>query len=431
MALTKNINALSRSERFLLIYTYLLFFIVGFVSELGSIGANLAVLLLELIFIVSTHLVVGLTVKPHLSPQGKLLGRVIVAWLVWLLLVSAVSLTHYEMKQWFASLLRGLAYFFHIATAFCFYRLIVFNKINLEKLLWLIPLTCFLIAFNMLVAWNLYPDVRAPDLWIDTPPFYMNIRQGGFHAALGFFVVLGFLYEKKFKEKTQLSFSARCLSYFLAVAMLTFLFWTGGRASALVLYVCLFAWFFTLYYLKLPIKALVFVSLLFSVLAFIISEYLSVMPWNGLLSAFERSTEAENIERLASGRTVMWQFAMENIQQHWLFGLGSDSYFLSENSVHVQPHNSLLQFTMDWGLVGGALSLLILVLAFHNGFQVYRLHVNWFSSFGFLAALALMLTSLLDGTLYHGQTSFYFALALACMFSGLVHKQHDVVANHA
>lgn len=424
MVLNRNLNPLSSSERFLQIYLYFMFFLMGFVSELGAIGANLAVMLLELIFIIAFYFAVGSKLKSKLSPQANFLSRLIGAWLLWLLLVSLFSLTHYETKQWLTSLLRSLEYVFHIATAFCFFQLIVLNKINLDKLLWLIPITCFLIAFNLFISWNLYPEIHAPDLWIDTPPFYMNIRQGGFHASVGFFVVLGFIYENKFKGKTPLNFIRTTLCYSLAAAMLIFLFWTGGRASTSVLYISLSFWFLSLYFLKLPLKRFFLFTLLLSMFAFIVAELLSVMPWNGLLSAFERSADAQNMERLASGRTVMWQFAFDNIKTHWLLGLGSDSYFLSENSVHVQPHNSVLQFAMDWGLIGGSLSIWIILLAFRNGYQVYRLHVNRFSSFGFLSALALMLTSLLDGTLYHGQTSFYFALALSCMFSGLAHEKN-------
>lgn len=426
MVLNKQSERRFSGRRFLAIYLYAMFFLMGFISELGAIGANLAVMLLEFLFIISFLFFSGLKIKTELSKQAKVILCLVIAWVLWVLVISLYSLSIYGVKEGIMSWLRSFEYFFHILTAYCLYRLIPLNMVKFDKLLLLIPITCLLIALNMFFAWNLYPETHAPDLWLDTPPFYMNIRQGGFHASVGFFVAIAFLYENHLSKENKVKALTLSFYYFLALSMLIFLFWTGGRASTFVLYLALFIWIFSLRYSKLPIKKLLFCIVFLSVLAFFISQALSVMPWNGLLSAVERSTQSDNIERFGSGRTVVWQFVLEHIQNHYLFGLGSDSYYLAENSpTQFQPHNSILQFAMDWGVFGASLTIAILLLAFKNSGEFFLKNINRFSSFGFLSVLAMLITSLVDGTLYHGQTSFYFVLAMACMYIHLESNNID------
>jgi len=419
MTPSKTSENTTKGMGFLIGYLYFLFFIMGFISELGAIGANLAVMLLELIFVFSYWFLFREHFKLRFSEQGRILVFIIAGWVIWTFISliyasTPYSKTNYEINQSLFSLIRSLEYFSHIIFSYSFYLFVKHSNFKLEKLLLLIPITALLIAANLFFAWNLHPEIHAPDLWLDNLPFYMNIRQGGFHAAIGFFVLLGFIYHKHGEEIVK-----SAAIYSLACAMLIFLFWTGGRASVLALYLTLALWLLLLKFHQLKIRNLIAVIFFLSLISIYMSEVLSVMPWNGMGSAFERSSEAVNVERFSSGRIGMWQFSIDSIAINWLFGLGSDGYFLADNNPGAfQPHNSVLQFMMNWGVLGGSLAIIILCLVFKHAYTAYIVNPNRYSTFGFLTVITMSATSLVDGTLYHGQTCFYVAVAFACMFLG-------------
>jgi len=110
-----------------------------------------------------------------------------------------------------------------------------------------------------------------------------------------------------------------------------------------------------------------------------------------------------DVGAFSSGRTDFWIEAVELIKMKPLFGYGSHQYqFASEmaGGVYKHPHNSILQFIFDWGLVGGILFIMLL------GYAVYQAiwqsqglrYVQIISAMGLISTLAY---SLIDGTLFY------------------------------
>ena len=74
-----------------------------------------------------------------------------------------------------------------------------------------------------------------------------------------------------------------------------------------------------------------------------------------------RTVEASVGEEVTTGRTQMWGIVLDAIQERPIFGYGEGQMReVAPFSVMVQPHNSILQVTLAWGIVG---LLCVLILA--------------------------------------------------------------------
>lgn len=121
----------------------------------------------------------------------------------------------------------------------------------------------------------------------------------------------------------------------------------------------------------------------------------------GALQRFWSSNS--EIGAFSSGRTDFWSEAVELIMMKPLFGYGSHQYqFASEmaGGVYKHPHNSILQFIFDWGLVGGILFIMLLGYAVYMAIWRSRgqRYVQIISAMGLISTLAY---SLIDGILFY------------------------------
>ena len=82
-----------------------------------------------------------------------------------------------------------------------------------------------------------------------------------------------------------------------------------------------------------------------------------------------------------------------------------------------QPHNLVLQFVLEWGVVGSAIFLALLAYAFFRGLAAHIVRAGREVDLAALSAgsviVALTVHALVDGTYFHPQPSFYLALAFA------------------
>ena len=153
-------------------------------------------------------------------------------------------------------------------------------------------------------------------------------------------------------------------------------------------------------------------------LALLAAELAAQFRFNGLYNSFVRSLAADDLNRLSSSRLAIWADALSKLEGHWLMGFGSQAYlFLPDKLARKtsMPHNMIVQFLVEWGVVGTLLFLALLARYLRSGFARLR-YVNegmpdkLYMLGSALAVLALMLHGLTDGTFYHGKPGFYMAL---------------------
>jgi O-antigen ligase len=123
-------------------------------------------------------------------------------------------------------------------------------------------------------------------------------------------------------------------------------------------------------------------------------------PEFGLL----RMVEATTSEKVSSGRTDMWLKTLAEIQSKPLIGHGAGSFRQNMNDkynlAYNQPHQFILQYLYDWGLVGGLPALYLIALL---GYRVLCSARHSPSTPAFLGLSALTTTTaiaMIDGALY-------------------------------
>jgi O-antigen ligase len=190
--------------------------------------------------------------------------------------------------------------------------------------------------------------------WSECMPSATNIRQIGNVVSLLALAPVALLLFEKNSLKT-------VLAWIGLTCLLTFLMWTGSRGALISLCV---ATGFAAWRARTAIKvnrALFFVSA--TVIALITSVLIPVPDSSfGLV----RMAESVSSSDLSSGRVQVWQHSVSAILDSPVLGHGAGTYrqnMVSINGVSLNhPHNFILQFVYDWGLLGGGFMLASLAI---------------------------------------------------------------------
>ncbi|MDP2504521.1 MULTISPECIES: O-antigen ligase family protein [unclassified Oceanobacter] len=188
--------------------------------------------------------------------------------------------------------------------------------------------------------------------WSRGGPAYSHIRHWGDVAAVG--VVLGCYFLSHGKTWSRL-FGALAL-YLSAVAVL----FSAGRAAcaAALLALILIAWLH-----RRQRGALLILAILIGLAAYtaiLLTPDAFVRGWSGvwrIVGALGYSDSGEG--SFSSGRTVIWEAVLGQMTgQHW-FGSGPDSYhYMNPFPFGQAPHNTLLEFALNWGWPAAMISFI-------------------------------------------------------------------------
>lgn len=132
------------------------------------------------------------------------------------------------------------------------------------------------------------------------------------------------------------------------------------------------------------------------------------------VARFEGSN-SQSAEKLSSGRTEIWRDTLRGVLEHPVLGHGGNQFRLqvpAAKETYNHPHNSVLQFAYEWGLIGAAAMLCLLALL--SG-RLVRLTFAYprRNLAMFLAASSMALFSLIDGVFYYNLPIMLF---LTCAF---------------
>lgn len=401
------------------IFNYL-FFIVAFtgifVSEINPVIGNDILLFLQAVFIFYYYRNSTLQTDTLAAYQNnKPIYNLFMLWLVASFISLVFSPILISLHAVLAQIPRFLGSIVNVAFAYTLFHYIKSQKVNPWILLFIIVFGASLAGVNFFFIWNLYPIARVDSNFLLNPPFYINIRQAGFHANAAICIVVAYLY------RNDLSKNKNVLMYLLLTLLWTYLFWTGGRASSFSMIFSFYAGIAVLFLCKQ--KAFTFlISISVPMLVgIILAEFFAVLPNTGLLSLFERNITSD-VNAMSGGRIAIWKASLLALENNWLFGLGAESYmFLRDSNGNLlfstHPHNVIVQFLVEWGLLGFLLASTFLSVLFFKGF---KLLVNDIKSnhnqaalrlFCFMLIISFSITGLVDGTYYHAQTVMCLLLA--------------------
>lgn len=177
-------------------------------------------------------------------------------------------------------------------------------------------------------------------------PIYGSVRLFGAHQFAGAVAATGLL------VCTPLRRSWRLLTIVVAALAWTGLFWSGSRAPVVAMAVATALWFWRGTAaehgaLLRWVPALAAVGMIVSLT---LGRPHLGMGWS---SAVERTVQAAGIEDVSSERSRFWAATWRYAIQSPVIGHGADGYrFIEPNQNGSQPHNVLLQWLLEYGVLG-------------------------------------------------------------------------------
>ncbi|MFC1695060.1 O-antigen ligase family protein [Pseudomonadota bacterium] len=402
-----------------LLFYFLCFltFSIALTSGRSSFNNATIVAMHELLFILAYFLFSKSPVNPDWILKTH--QKVFLLFLLWLVsITTSLLFSPYELMKEGLAIRRYYQTIIHILFFSVVFRFLLNQERekNSELLLLMIPSSCVVLAFLFFLLW-LTADNSSELNWFQYPPFGAHIRHIGYIATAAACTAFAFLLHpaKSFGHK---------FSYlFLTVASLTFLFWTGGRSAAISFFSVFTLLVGYLIYVRSLRAGDLFVFCTTVLIAVFLSKHFDIFDWNGFSGQISRTIDSENVNGLLTGRLSYWESVVDSLEGHWILGLGPQGYYFMPNRIFgVQPHNMFIQFIVEWGLVGASVFLVLLTSA---GINIMKFIANRHRkvSISILSSLAILVSltihGFVDGTYFHGQPSYYLALAFAICLSSI------------
>jgi len=275
----------------------------------------------------------------------------------------------------------------------------------------------FIYSLFLLTGWVLFEP------WVLTPNYeklfvgFGNIRHFGYYALIALVVSLGLLWRALYNN-----YSLLALIYFLcAIASWTWLFAIAGRGPFFAIFVSTVVTFFVNkgYFNKRFIVAL-FVS---SVIGLIVSIPVSPESY-GPSRLLNKAIHSETLNEFSTSRLSIWQDSFKVVLEHPFFGVGPDGYLFELGYKYpgtAHPHGIFSQITLEWGIPGALLFLIIVFTAAINvSIKVSKLREGKRDLVGlYWVIMSIAVFSTVDGILYFPRTVLIFLVMLALLLGDL------------
>lgn len=239
--------------------------------------------------------------------------------------------------------------------------------------------------------------------WLEHLPGFAHIRHTGYIFAPAIAVSIAHVATRSDRTNR--------IHYILIAANTAFVLWLGSRGPVFGLLggfaVCALA-FSEIRSFRL-IRNLAAATGIGAILSVIIPA-----PATPLFGAIQRFWNGQaDPGSFSSGRTDFWLESLSLIAERPLFGYGAHTFqFLGETAkgFSKHPHQSLLQFIFDWGLIGGGAFLCMI------GLLIFKAYVKNGSPNNVKLTSALVVSTLLSFSLIDGIYFYSYTTALSIVF---------------
>lgn len=240
--------------------------------------------------------------------------------------------------------------------------------------------------------------------WGSALPGFISNRLFGAWVGAAASLLLGLIWTGEISgEKPRWLYPA----FFLAA---TLLIWSGTRAAVLgVAIAALAAWGLTG---KIPYQSLLTKFPPMVIVAAVVATLL--VPYgHPAYYLYMPGDLAGSGDHFTSGRLTLWAESLKTFAEYPLFGTGlASSWWLIpvDKFYHIQPHNVLIQFLVNWGLAATISGLLLL------GAAIWRVHAIAREAAALMPMVA-MLDSLIVMSLFDGMLHFsrFVMLIFTCI----------------
>ena len=263
----------------------------------------------------------------------------------------------------------------------------------------------------------------------DTFLFFDGLRMTGMLFTFYISIYLGYL---AYYEKDKNTFKHILILTLFSIII----FSLKGKASIISILTAYFTVFliFIKNNEKIKLKSAIFLfSIIFAI--FISEGILSIINEEGkTIISYGRGSNNEIF--YVKDRIELWIYAFKKFLDYPFFGLGPGSFFMSsynelmgKNQIfyynglgHTHPHNFLLQFLIEWGLVGTLILISLLYILFIKSIKNIVSKKNYLLLIPGLNIVSMTIYGLFDGAYFHPTFTFLIVLSFSIISSELTKK---------
>lgn len=345
------------------------------------------VCVMELLFVLPYTL--SLARRENFVVLSPVAGALFAAWLI--AAAVSVGLSPYP----FPALARQAEWLCHITFAASLWHFLRNNRSYTRWALGFVIGGVCLTILIVFLAWLGDPD-NATLHWRRYLPLFTHIRH------FGYYVLAGLLLAQLWGADEH----ARSATVIITVPILAILWgaliWTGGRGAFVAAMIGLVATMALAPGRRWVMAGINTVAIsVGSVIAVIMSAGRPELGWHRILSRVGGDVAGG----FATGRLNFWSLAFENFAANPIFGLGPDAYrYMQPKIFGSHPHNVVLQFLTDYGVIGASmfgLMAVILLASILRRASDRRGDIRPERVVALSVLIAFLANSLLDGNLYH------------------------------
>ena len=318
--------------------------------------------------------------------------------------------------------LSGIRYVYTVTSIFLFSTFFIYfntNKIDYSYLFYAVVIPGLIFSIYILIIFIQNKGIEVHD---EKLLFFSNIRQIGLYLTfISCFCISYWIYEIKNIGEKKIIFS---LFIFLTLTILL------GNRGSLISLVISFIFFLTILKFKnIKIKKKIILFLLCLFFAYCLNEiviFLSDLsyPKTNLKTT---SFDLMRIDAYSfNDRLAMWSYGVELIKRYPIFGLGSNGFFIESInnkyttgypvfSYHTHPHNFIIQFLVEWGILGCSIIFFLFGKVFLTTLKNIFKYKKKIILIPLISFLGPTLHGLIDGNFYHSVSTFFIVLSLSLL----------------
>ena len=202
------------------------------------------------------------------------------------------------------------------------------------------------------------------------------------------------------------------------ITSISLLIWLGGR-GAIYSYLIGASLAIVVIYKSNELKIkniLILTSLVIT--SVIISLPLNIYSWNGLNRLLDtKQYYGQDINTLSTDRIELWNISLDYIKEKPFFGYGAESFILNSETIFRHPHNFIVQWLFNFGLVGTLIFLTFMIYIIIIGFNNSKNKSYFINLFPLACLCGLLSNALVSGTLYYSPPFFILCIVTSIILS--------------
>lgn len=212
------------------------------------------------------------------------------------------------------------------------------------------------------------------------------------------------------------------------ITSISLIIWLGGRGAILSYLIGISLVIIFIYkHNELKIKNSVTLICLI-ITSLILSLPFNVYSWNGLNRLLDaKEYYVKDLNALSTNRIELWETSWNFIKEKPFFGYGAESFILNSDTVYRHPHNFIVQWLFDYGIIGLILFLSFIIYINKTSYINIKNDLSTNNLFSIAILVSIISNAFISGTLYYSPP--FFILCVVASYSYSKYSSHKII-NH-